>query len=383
MYVTDAATLKSLVDQIRPSGFVAVDTEFMRERTYWPKLCLIQVGNGEVNAIIDPLAFDELDALWDLLADETVLKVMHAGSQDMEIFFQLMGQVPTPAFDTQIAATLAGFPQQVGYGAIVNELLGVTLDKSDTFTDWAKRPLSSNQIEYALNDVRYLPEVYQRLRDDLDKQGRFGWLAPDFARFTDAATYEVVPENLFRKVKRFKSLNRRQMGVLREITAWRELEAQRRDIPRRWVIGDESLIEVARRSPSNAEELRGIRGVQDKLQKSAYESVLKAVRVGVAIPDDELPEITRRRRPVGDVEGAVDLMSALVRFRAREHGVATPLLASRDDLDRLARGEQEGNPLLEGWRRSLVGEELVELLEGRVSLSTKDGMLVVSRTEAS
>lgn len=377
MYVSDTPALQSLVDAIRPAGFVTIDTEFMRERTYWPKLCLIQVGTDDVQAIIDPLAFDDLSPLWDLLADSSILKVMHAGSQDMEIFYQRMGSVPAPTFDTQIAATLAGFPQQVGYGALVQEITGVTLDKSDTFTDWAKRPLSGTQIEYALNDVRYLPQVYRKLRDDLAEQGREGWLAPDFARLTSPSTYEIVPENQYKRVKRYKSLNRRQMGVLLKVTAWRELEAQRRDLPRKWVLGDESLIEVARRSPGNPEELRSIRGVGDKLQKSAYGRLLDAVKAGLAMSDDELPSVERKRRPMGDVDGAVDLMSALVRLRAHEQGVAIPLLASRSDLERLARGDREANPLMDGWRKTLIGDELLLLLAGRISLHAHEGRLMV------
>lgn len=377
MYVSDTAALQSLVDTIRPAGFVTIDTEFMRERTYWPKLCLIQVGTDDVRAIIDPLAFDDLSPLWDLLSDPQVLKVMHAGSQDMEIFYQRMGSVPAPTFDTQIAATLAGFPQQVGYGAIVQEIVGVTLDKSDTFTDWAKRPLSGTQIEYALNDVRYLPQVYRKLRDDLVSQGRLNWLEPDFTRLTSSATYEVIPENQYKRVKRYKSLNRRQMGVLQHVAAWREYEAQRRDIPRKWVLGDESLIEVARRSPESSENLSAIRGVADKLQKSAYGRLLEAVKAGVSMSEDELPVIERKHRPVGDVDGAVDLMSALVRLRAHEQGVAVPLLASRTDLERLARGDREDNPLMDGWRKSLIGDELLLLLAGKISLSARDGRLVV------
>ncbi len=378
MYVSDTEALQSLVDMIRPAGFVTIDTEFMRERTYWPKLCLIQVGTDDVHAIIDPLAFDDLSPLWDLLSDPAVLKVMHAGSQDMEIFYQVMDTVPAPTFDTQIAATLAGFPQQVGYGAIVQEIAGVTLDKSDTFTDWAKRPLSSTQIEYALNDVRYLPQVYRKLRDDLARQGRQGWLEPDFARLTSPETYEVVPENQYKRVKRYKSLNRRQMGVLQKVAAWREFEAQRRDIPRKWVLGDESLIEVARRSPDTSEKLRVIRGVTDKLQKSAYGRLIEAVQTGLAMSDDELPFVERKHRPVGDIDGAVDLMSALVRLRAHQQGIAVPLLASRSNMERLARGDREDNPLMEGWRKSLIGDELLLLLAGKISLSARDGLLVVT-----
>ena len=377
MYVTDTQTLVKLVEQLRTAPAVGVDTEFMRERTYYARLCLIQVASDDVAAIIDPLVIDDLSPLADLVADPAVVKIFHAGSQDLEIFYRLLGIATTPVFDTQVAATLAGFPQQVGYAALIKEMLGVQLDKGDTYTDWAKRPLSDTQVEYALNDVRYLPEVYRRLVTELDREGRSGWLAADFGRMQDPATYEVAPEEQWRRVKRISSLNRRQLALAREVAAWREIEAQRRDVPKRWVIGDESIVEIARRAPHTDAELAAVRGVPDKVSRSAQKGILEAVTRGLAVEEADLPSIAKRRRVQGDVDGAVDLMIALVRVRAREHGVAMPLLASRDDLERLAGGEREASPLLEGWRRSMVGDELVRLLDGSVAMRLVDGVLVI------
>jgi ribonuclease D len=379
LYVTDFEQLRTVIEKLRTSRVVAIDTEFMRERTYFARLCLVQVAGDDVEAIIDPLALGDISPLCALLSDESVVKVVHAGSQDLEIFYRLCGCATRPVFDSQVAATLAGFPQQVGYGALVKEMLGVTLDKGDTYTDWAKRPLSKTQVEYALNDVRYLPEVHRRLVEGLEREGRLAWLAEDFARMEDPATYEVIPEEQWRRVKRVSSLNRRQLGVAREVAAWRELEAQHRDVPKRWVLGDESVVEVARRAPKTAAELSVIRGVGDKVGRSASAALLAAVARGVETPEDQLPVLERKRRPAGDIDGAVDLMVALVRLRAREHGVAMPLLASREDLERLAAGERESSPLLEGWRKSLVGNELIDLLDGRLSLSVNDGKLGIVR----
>jgi ribonuclease D len=280
-------------------------------------------------------------------------------------------------FDTQVAATLAGFPQQVGYGALVHEVLGDKLDNGDTYTDWARRPLSDTQVEYALNDVRYLPELYRRLNERLQREDRLSWLAADFAKLEDPATYTVVPEEQWRRVKRISSLNRRHLAVAREVAAWRENEAVRRDVPKRWVLGDESIIEISRRMPRSVEELIAIRGVSDRVGKTAAKGLVAAVERGAAVPEEELPSLTKRRRPAGDVDAAVDLMVALVRLRARQRGVAMPLLASRDDLERLAAGERDGNPLLGGWRAEMVGNELVELLEGRIDLRLDNGELVV------
>ncbi|MDR3686481.1 MAG: ribonuclease D [Coriobacteriia bacterium] len=382
MYVTDTQALVELVGQLRTSPVVAVDTEFMRERTYFARLCLIQLASDDVAAIVDPLVIEDLSPLRDLMVDPNVVKVFHAGSQDLEIFYRLLNEATAPVFDSQVAATLAGFPQQVGYGALVKEMMGVTLDKGDTYTDWAKRPLSDTQVEYALNDVRYLPEMYRRLVAELEQEGRLAWLSADFSRMEDSATYACLPSEQWRRVKRVSSLNRRQLAVAREVAAWREIEAQRRDVPKRWVLGDESVVEIARRAPKTPEELAGIRGVSDKIGRGAQKGVLQAVLAGVAVLESDLPVIAKRRRVQGDVDGAVDLMIALVRTRAREHGVAMPLLASRDDLERLAGGEREASPLLEGWRRTMVGDELVALLDGTLAMRLKDGNLVIEARPA-
>jgi len=383
VYVTSVEELERLVTQLRKAPAVGIDTEFMRERTYFARLCLIQLATDDVAAIVDPLVVNDLSPLCALFEDRSVTKVLHAGSQDLEIFYRICKVAAAPVFDTQVAATLAGFPQQVGYGALVQEVFEVKLDKGDSYTDWAKRPLSDTQVEYALNDVRYLPEMYRRLMAQLEGGGRVDWLAADFERLADPATYEVVPEEQWRRVKRISSLNRRQLAVAREVAAWRENQAMKRDVPKRWVLGDESIVEVARRMPKSAEELKDIRGVADKVGKGAVSGLLAAVAIGVKVPDDELPSIARRRRLPGDVDGAVDLMIALVRLRAREHGVAMPLLASRDDLERLAGGDREGHPLLEGWRKAMVGSELVELLDGRLTLSLADGHLRVVKISSS
>lgn len=377
MYVANTKDLTALVKRMRKASVVGVDTEFMRERTYFAKLCLIQLATDDECAIVDPLSIDDMSPLCDLLHDTSVMKVLHAGGQDLEIFYRICGVACNPVFDTQVAATLAGFPQQVGYGPLVHEMLGAKLDKGDSYTDWGKRPLTDTQVEYALNDVRYLPEMYRRLTEQLKEGGRIEWLAADFERLADSSSYEVLPEEQWRRVKRISSLNRRQLAVAREVAAWREIEAMRRDVPKRWVIGDESIVEVARRVPSSVEELRDIRGVSDKVGKTAARGLVDAVTRGLAVDEADLPSLAKRKRLPGDVDGAVDLMVALVRLRAREHGVAMPLLAARDDLERLAGGERDGNALLEGWRRTMVGNELVELLDGGLTLSLAEGHLRV------
>ena len=381
VYLHDTAGLRALCDRARTHGRIAIDTEFMREKTYWAKLCLIQLAVGDECAILDPLQMSDLSPLLEVLADESVLKVLHAGSQDLEIFYRLAGFAAAPVFDTQIAATVAGFPSQVGYARLVKDLFDVDIDKSDTFTDWARRPLTPAQIEYALNDVRYLDAAYLEITARLERDGRTAWLAADLASLSDPAQYEVCPEEQYRRIKRAASLSRRQLGVLQQVTAWREREAMRRDLPRRWVLSDETLTEVARRRPTDPAALADIRGLNLRSVGGDGAGLLEAVRRGVAMAEEELPRIERKPRTIVDVEGVIELMGALLRVRASEHGIAVPLLATRADLERLASGERDDSPLLAGWRRAIVGDDLVALVDGLLTLRVAEGRIVVEHLD--
>jgi ribonuclease D len=380
VYVRDDAALRALAESMRGADAIAIDTEFMREKTYYARLCLIQVATDDIVAAIDPFAVKDLGPLFELMRDERCVKVFHAGSQDLEIFYRLMGEVPAPVFDTQVAATLTGLPTQVGYQQLIRSLVGVELDKAHSFTDWARRPLSEDQVEYALDDVRYLTRAYRTLCEVLDRGGRLGWLAEDFARMADPATYDVVPGEQFLRVKRASVLDRRSLAVLREVAAWREREAQERDIPRRWLVSDESLIEIARRAPGDRTALLAVRGLNEQVVRRSGEDILEAVKRGRSLPEDDLPKTEKRKRLHGEVEELADLMSALVRLRAKEHDVAPTLLATRDDLERFAGGERDGSPLASGWRHTLVGSELEALLNGEIALSVGKGRVTVAAT---
>ena len=379
MYLHDTTALSEFCDRARAHGRIAIDTEFMREKTYWARLCLIQLAVADECAIIDPFEATDLTPLFDVFADESVVKVLHAGSQDLEILYRLSGKAPQSVFDTQVAATLAGFPSQVGYARLVQDLFDVAIDKSDTFTDWARRPLTPAQVEYALNDVRYLDRAWLELTARLERDGRLPWLADDFARMSDPSCYEVVPEAQFLRLKRISSLSRRQLGVLMHVAAWREREAMRRDLPKRWVVGDETLVEIARRRPTSAADLADIRGLNVRSLGEGVAGLIAAVLAGLDMDDDDLPRIDRKPRAIVDVEGVVELMGALVRVRASEHGIAVPLLATRADLEHLAAGERDGNALLSGWRKAIVGDDLVSLVDGALALSVADGKVVVER----
>jgi len=348
----------------------------MSGKTYYTKLCLLQVSAGDISAIIDPLEEIDLSPLVELLLDEGIVKVLHAAYQDIELMTRLCGRPPVPVFDTQVAATLAGFQSQIGYSRLLEELLDVRIDKSESYTDWSRRPLTAKQVEYALNDVIHLKPMYEKLRKRLEHDGRMEWLADDFALLSDPATFASVPEEQFRRVKRASTLNRRQLGILQSITAWRERDAQRRDLPRQWIIKDESLLEIARRKPTDVTALADIRGLDPRSLGDRGAGLLAAVSRGIALPEAELPRIERRQHATMDIEGVVKLMGALVRLRSTEHRVAAPLLASQSDLEQLASGDEEECALLRGWRKGLIGEDLQRLLDGRLSLRIRDGEVV-------
>jgi ribonuclease D len=379
LYIRTAPELDCAIESLLAAPVVAIDTEFMRERTYFARLCLVQAATAEEVFLIDAIELgDAIAPLARVLEAPGIVKVFHAAQQDVEVLLRATRTAPAPLFDTQVAATLAGFPTQVGYGQLVKDLLGVTIDKSDTFTDWAARPLSETQLSYAAADVRHLIVAYEMLRSRLEREGRLGWLAEDFERLADPATYAADPREQWRRVKRASSLDARSLAVLREVAAWREPEAQRRDLPKRWLISDESLIEIARRRPRDAAALSSLRGVSDRVASRNSGGLFDALRAGEGLPADQLPKLPKRMRMPSDAQPVADVLSAVVRLRAKEHGVAPTLLASRDELERFASGDREGHPLSSGWRHTLVGAELEALLDGRTALRISGGRVVLS-----
>lgn len=377
-YVETQDDLEALVALLTGSKVLCIDTEFLREKTYYAKLCLVQVNNGEVDAIIDPLSLD-LRPFGALLADPSTVKVFHAGSQDIAILLHETGVAPRPVFDTQTAAALLGYPLQVGLASLVRSMCQVQLEKADSFTDWTRRPLTKHQLRYALDDVRYLPEIYELMVGELQAKGRLSWLDDEFEDMSDPSRYEVDPREMWRKVKRTSSLSRRQLAIVRELASWREQQARVRDIPRKWVMADEALVEVARKAPRTKRRLLEVRGLSEKLSARDIDQVLEAVRLGGQTPDSQLPRCERHERGDKAFAGAVDLMAALVDVRAAESGVAAAVLATHDDLLRLARGHRDDNPVLKGWRAEIVGRDLQALLDGELSMHLDCGAIKVER----
>ncbi len=375
--VTTSADLADLCRRLASEEFVTVDTEFMRERTYWPELCVVQLGGEREVAVVDALAPGlDLAPLGALLADPAVTKVVHAARQDVEIFLLKFGAVPTPLFDTQVAAMVAGFGDQVSYDALCRALAGVSIEKAHRFSDWSARPLSASQIAYAAADVTHLRRVYTGLRERLARDGRLDWVAEEMASLGDPATYRVDPDTAWERL-RPRTQNRRALGVLRAAAAWREREAQRVNIPRQRLVRDETLLELAATAPTTPADLARARGVSEGFARGrSGAGLLAAIETAKALPDSLLPEPPRDRHyGPAPSPALVALLKVLLAAKSEEHDVAPRLLANGEELDRLAAEEAPEIPALHGWRREVFGEAALALKRGRLALGV-DGKRV-------
>ncbi|MDO4589769.1 MAG: ribonuclease D [Slackia sp.] len=379
MYIVEQKQLKEFVSHAKTSSILAVDTEFLREKTYWPKLCLIQLATDEMSVAIDPFRVGDLSALADLFVDERITKLFHAAHQDIELIFHELGVIPKPVFDTQVAASLLGDALQIGYGTLIMNECGVKLKKADSFTDWSRRPLTDSQIAYALDDVVYLPRAYRSMRAKLERLGRLSWLDPDFEELCDPRRYKVEPFERYKRLRRVNQLSHQQLSAAREIAAWREETAMKRNIPRKWVLTDEQIVEICKREPASIDELFMVRGVSNALRTDDARKVLAACKKGLAAPEDQWPELNRGGKNEPNVDPQVDLLYSVVRLRAKEAGVAFGVLASHDDLAKIVRGHLDEADVLKGWRRRLVGEELLSIVRGELVVGIEDGVLRVMK----
>ncbi|MBI4184286.1 MAG: ribonuclease D [Proteobacteria bacterium] len=378
--IAETEELAAFCRSIARAPYIAVDTEFMRERTYWPVLCLVQIaapGPAEDKAAaIDTIAPGlALDPLVELLARPDLVKVFHAARQDIEIFFRLTGRIPAPIFDTQVAAMVCGFGDSVAYDTLAARLAGARIDKTMRFADWSKRPLGERQLAYALADVTHLCTVYERLEKMLAKNGREGWLDEEMAQLTDPATYAFDPDQAWRRLKT-RSSNRRFLAVLREVAAWREREAQRRDLPRNRVLRDDALMDVAAHAPGTAEELMRARGVgRNFAARDQGASLLAAIARANALPLEACPEPEPTLEVSRHLAPLVDLLKVLLKLQSAEHGVAHRLIASAEDLERIALDDEAEVPALHGWRRRAFGDAALALKHGRLALAAEGGRL--------
>lgn len=371
-YIDDQESLLRLCRKLADSPWLAIDTEFVRESTYYSEFCLLQIAGPGAIACVDPLRIDDLSPLWQLLYQNQAVKVFHAGFQDLEIFYQLQGSLPKPIFDTQIAAPLLGYPDQIGYAQLVEQILGVQLAKGHSRTDWRRRPLGKEQITYAADDVRYLGPLYLEIHRRLTRLGRRDWLSEDFQVLTDPATYANPPEDAWRRIKGARRLKGRQLAALKRLAAWREETARKENLPRGWVIKDDMLCHIARLQPKTARELSQLRGLSEKTVRRYGEAI--CANIAAVTKADEEPGGQRPVTPDPGQEALIDLLSAVVRLKALENQIHPSVLASRKDLERFVINPTTSR-LCQGWRRHLIGEELLALVQGRRSLQVREGQL--------
>ncbi|MES3153014.1 ribonuclease D [Sphingomonas faeni] len=382
--ISDSATLANLCARMADADYVCVDTEFMRESTYYPELCLIQIADDKEAAAIDPMAPGiDLKPLLDLLVENhDVLKVVHAGGQDIEIVYNLTGKTPFPLFDTQVAAMALGQGEQIGYSNLVDSWLGIAVDKGARFTDWARRPLDARQIEYAIGDVTHLSKIFPKMLERLRKTGRGVWLDQEMERLGDTANYANDPDLAWKRV-RISGRKPDVLGRLKALARWRELEAQAKDLPRGRIVKDETLGDMAGHPPKKQADLARVRGLSATWAGNDIGGRLMAAVEGAQpLGDDELPPRDDRKPGLGK-EGSLvaDLLKLLLKIRSRDIDVASKLLARTDELEALAAGVRTGLPMLEGWRFDQFGRDALDLVEGRLAFAVIGGKLKMTRTE--
>ncbi len=378
--LTTTAEVETLCRELSREDYVTIDTEFMRDRTYWPKLCLVQIAGRERFAAIDPLAEGiDLGPLFDLMADDRVVKVFHACRQDVEIFYNLTGRTPSPIFDTQLAAMVLGYGEEVGYENLVGQIAKAQIDKSSRFTDWSHRPLSEQQLAYALADVTHLRLIYERLKTELDEAGRTNWAEEELAELTSAETYEQPPELAWKRVK-IRSRDARFIAIVQALAAWREEEAQSRDLPRNRVIRDDLLLEVAANRPTSPESVQKMRRIS--VDKKSAAGIAATVRAALDLPKSDLPKLKKTQRPPRGIGPVVDLLRVLLKYQCEEHRVAQRLIATTGDLEAIAASDDAEVRALRGWRFDVFGRAALALKHGELGLAIADEKITVFAMDA-
>ena len=382
--IASTEDLAAACAKLAAAPFIAVDTEFMREQTFWPRLCLVQIASEDTEVLIDSMAPDiDLTPLFDLMVDENVLKVFHSARQDVEIVHHLAGVIPHPIFDTQVAAMVCGFGEAVSYSMLVKRLLGRNLDKTSRFTDWSRRPLSERQLTYAIGDVTYLRDLYPQLRAQLDQSERASWLNEEMGVLTDPATYELHPEKAWKRLK-MRIKTPKALAVLMELAAWREREAQTQDVPRSRVLKDEALYDIAGQAPRTVEDLGSLRSLHNGFARSHRgRAVLEAVAKGLERDPKTIPPLQRGEPMPPEAQAVVDLLRVLLKATAGRHGVAPKLIATSDELEQIARSDDADAAALRGWRKKLFGDDALALKRGKLALAIREGEVTVLAPEGS
>lgn len=371
--ITKTTDLKNFCERAAACPYITVDTEFVREATYWPQLCLIQVGLADEAVAIDPLSKDlELNPFLELLQNPHVLKVFHSGRQDMEIFYHLMGKLPEPIFDTQIAAMVCGFGESVAYDVLVQKYAKISIDKSSRYTHWAQRPLTEKQLNYALGDVIHLRIIYEKLHQKIIEGDRLHWLEGELSILEDLKTYEVDPYTVWQKI-RVRSAKPRMLAILREIAAWREITAQKRNIPRGRLLRDEVLLDLAASSPLSIQELSRMRGLTPSFVEGEQgKIILSLIQKAHALPLEDCPQVEKRGVSPPGSTALVEMLRLLLKIKSEKYHVAQKLIATNDDLEVIARSSDPHVPALEGWRREVFGKAALDLKSGKVAIGIKN-----------
>lgn len=368
--ITTTKQLEDAIDAFAGSEFVAVDTEFIRETTFWPELCLIQMATPDHSALVDPLSKDlDLAPFFKLMADTAVTKVFHAARQDIEIVHKLGGLIPAPLFDSQVAAMVSGFGESISYDQLVMKMAGVHLDKTSRFTDWRQRPLTDTQLTYALADVTHLAAIYPALKKKLEEAGRTEWVKEEMATLSSVDTYELHPEDAWKRLK-MRVRKPIELVVLQKVAAWREQEARERNVPRSRVIKDDTIYEIAQQQPKDQQALGRLRTVPNGWERSSSgQDLLKVVVAAIETPKDQLPKLPRHVSAPEGTGAATEMLRVLLKLVTEENGVAAKVVATSDDLDQIAsKGEQAEVAAMHGWRRELFGETALKLIRGEVAL---------------
>jgi ribonuclease D len=372
--IQTTAELEVACRELAKSEFVTVDTEFLRETTFWPELCLIQMASPTLEVIVDPLAKGiDLKPFFELMADTNVVKVFHAARQDIEIIFHLGDLIPHPIFDTQVAAMVCGFGDSVSYDQLTQRITGEQLDKSSRFTDWSRRPLTEKQLDYAIADVTHLRDIYLTLKAQLEREGRSLWLTEEMAILESRETYDLHPDNAWTRLK-LRLRKPQELAVLKFVAAWREREARGRNVPRSRVIKDDTIYEIAQQQPKDSEALGRLRTIPKGWERSSSgAAIIEAVLAALALPKSEMPQPQRQSHAPDGAAAAVELLKVLLRLTAEKHGVAAKVIANSDDLEKIAaEGAKADVQAMSGWRRDLFGETALQLISGNVALRFVD-----------
>lgn len=377
-YIDTENDLASFCQKIANSNWMTVDTEFLREKTYYPQLCLIQVATENYIACIDPLALTDLNPILDLIYDPDITVVFHAARQDLELLYLLRNAPPTNVFDTQLAATVLGYGDQIGYGNLVKKCLNIDLDKAHSRTDWTKRPLDPAQSEYAADDVRYLRDVYKLLRQQLTDKNRTHWLAEDFATLTNPDTYKPDPDNIWRKIKGAGRLKGVQLAILQKLAGWREHRAIKSNRPRRWILKDDVLIDLAKLAPESTDKFSVIRNFESRTIERYGDALLNEIKRAKASPKEQWPILKKSQVLTTQQDAIVDALMALLRKYCDEQSIAPAAVATRKDVERMVNGESEVS-LLHGWRNEIVGHHLQDFLDGKLSVTANTTQLHIKQ----